>query len=78
MIWRLEGADSALVLIEVDDLKVATTSDQLFHDHLADFIVCVSEFGIPEAYGINYLNGVVYFFVQIIEIELIRSDLSRC
>ena len=56
---------------------VATTSYQLFHDHLADLIVCVSDSCVPEADGVNYLNSVVNLIVNVIEIELIGTDLSR-
>jgi hypothetical protein len=77
LVWGLEGADCALVLIEIDDLKVPSTTDQLLHDHLADLVVCVSTSGVPKTDGINHLHGVVNLIVQVINVELVCTDLRR-
>jgi hypothetical protein len=59
----LEGADCALIPVEVDDLEVPATTDQLLHDHFADLIVCVSTSGVPKTDGVNHLHGVVNLIV---------------
>jgi hypothetical protein len=40
-------------------------------------VVCVSTPGVPEPDGINHLHGVVNLIVQVINVELVCTDLRR-